>query len=46
MISEDHVTLKKSNDAVNTEINYSLTHIHIENSCLNLYKYFTIFKQF
>ncbi len=25
-----------SNDAENTEINYSLTHIHIENSCFKL----------
>ncbi len=39
MISEDHVTLKDwSNDAENTdlttEINYSFTYIHIENSYL------------
>ncbi len=36
MISEDHVTLDWSDDAENTalitEINYSLTDIHIENS--------------
>ncbi len=32
MISEDHVTLKMSNDAENTEIHYSLIDIHIENS--------------
>ncbi len=32
MISEDHVTRDWSNDAENTEINYSLTDIHIENS--------------
>ncbi len=36
MISEDHVTQDWSNDAENTalitEINYSLTDIHIENS--------------
>ncbi len=36
MISEDHVTLKTSNDAENsaliTEINYILTDIHIDNS--------------
>ncbi len=31
MISEDWI-----NDAENTEINYSLTHIHIENSCFIL----------
>ncbi len=34
MISADHVTLKIDNDAENTalitEINYTLTHIHIE----------------
>ncbi len=33
MISEYHVTLKT---ALITEINYSLTHIHIENSFLKL----------
>ncbi len=36
MISEDHVTLEKTGVMMlkNTEIkNYSLTHIHIENSC-------------
>ncbi len=40
MISEDHVTLKMSNDAENTdlitEINYSLLYIHTENSCSTL----------
>ncbi len=36
MISEDHVTEDWINDAENTEINYSLTHIHIENSCFKL----------
>ncbi len=36
MISEDHVTPKTGvNSALITEINYILTHIHIENSCLN-----------
>ncbi len=33
IISEDHVTLKTAEyTALITEINYSLTHIHIENS--------------
>ncbi len=40
MISEDHVTSEDwSNDAENTdlitEINYSLTHIHIKTAVLN-----------
>ncbi len=41
MISEDHVTLKTAVMMLEiqlriTEINYSLIHIHIENSCFNL----------
>ncbi len=36
MISENHVTEDWSNDAENTEINDSLTHIQIEN-CFNVY---------
>ncbi len=41
MISEDHVTLKTGVMMLKiqlriTEINYSLTDIHIENSCFKL----------
>ncbi len=35
MISEDHVTCDAENAALITEINYILTHIHIENNYLN-----------
>ncbi len=45
MISENHVTEDWSNDAENTEINDSLTHIQIEN-CFNVLYYFTIFAVF
>jgi len=43
MISEDHVTLKTGVMMLKiqlciTGINYSLTYIHIENSCFNLFK--------
>ncbi len=36
IISESCDTEDWSNDAENTEINYSLTHIHTENSCFKL----------
>ncbi len=44
MISEDHVTQDRSNDAENTtlitEINYILLYIQIENSCCIAKLYF------
>ncbi len=48
MISEDHVTLKTAVMMLKiqrciTEIHYSLTHIHIENSILNCNNFFMHF---
>ncbi len=44
MISEDHVTQDRSNDAENTalitEINNILQYIHIESSCCTVQLYF------
>ncbi len=49
MISEDHVTLKTAVKMMKyTEINDSLTDIHIENSCNNIsqfYRFYYIFDQ-